>query len=93
MRLGVVDYGARSPEQGSRVGSQRDQVTRGGARQSSSWLWAWQWTAIDVSLFVVRGDNERCKSWLLARIMIDTHTRVLTGGPSFRYSRYYHPVS
>jgi Septin len=65
MDLGVVDYGARSPEQGSRDGPQCDQVARGGARQSPGWLWTWQWTAIDGSPFVWRGGDEHCKSWPL----------------------------
>jgi hypothetical protein len=63
--FGVVDYGARSPEQGSRAGSQRDQVTRGGARQPSGWLRTWQWTEINVSRFVLSVGNELCKSLLV----------------------------
>ena len=63
MNLGVVDYGARSPQQRSRAGSQFDQVPRGRARQPSGWLWTWQWTTIDASPFGLRGGNEHGKSW------------------------------
>jgi hypothetical protein len=82
MHLGVVDHGARSPEQGPRVGSQHDQGPRGRARQPSSRLWAWQRKAIDVSSHISRGDDEPSKSWphlLLGGTLIDTHSSVLTG--------------
>ena len=93
MYLGVVDHGARSPEQGPRVGSQHDQGPRGRARQSPSRLWTWQWKAIDVPSHISRGGDELCKSWphlLLGGTLIDTHSSVLRGHP-FRPLRYFFP--
>jgi hypothetical protein len=82
MHLRVVDHGARSPEQGPRVGSQHDQGPRGRARQPPGRLWTWQREAIDVSSLISRGGDELCKSWprvLLGGTLIDTHSSVLTG--------------
>ena len=93
MRLGLVDHGARSPEQRSRIGSQHDQGSRGRARQPSSRLWAWQWKAIDVSSVMLRGGNELCKSWphMLGSTLIDTHSFTLTGVTHFVLCDTFHP--
>jgi hypothetical protein len=81
MHPGAVDHGARSPEQGPRVGSQHDQGPRSRARQPSSRLWTWQRKAIDVSSHISRGGDEHSKSCahlLLGGTLIDTHSSVLT---------------
>ena len=95
MHLGVVDHGARSPEQGPRVGSQHDQGPRGRARQPPSRVWAWQRKAIDVSSHISRGGDELCKSWphmlLLGGTLIDTHSSVLAGVTHSVLLRYFSP--
>jgi len=96
MHLAVVDHGARSPEQGPRVGSQHNQGPRGRARQPPSRLWTWQRKAIDVSSYISRGGNELCKSWphlLLGGTLIDTHSSVLTGATHSVLCDTFSPVS
>src|SRR5260221_10921739 len=97
MHLGLVDHGARSPEQGPRIGSQHDQGARSRARQPPGRLWAWQRKAIDVLyIYISRGGDEPCKSWphlVLGGTLIDTHSSVLTRGRSFRLRYFSLPVS